>query len=213
MTLGKNILEVRVMQLKKKELQMNIQKTALEIFYKKGYLKTKMSDIAKEMDMSVGNIYTYFKNKEELFYTVVPEETILYFEEVILTAIKAYNDILVSQKESADFFTLIEKQMSLITGNYREVVIMLDKNEGTIYEGMKERLISKMTEDRILKGESYTRFKQISDQKSRLFYKIIGQGFLDMILMVLKEENLSDEEKYQLCMSLIIYQLKKSEAR
>ena len=199
------------MQLKKRELQMTIQKTALEMFYKEGYLKTKMSDIAKEMDMSVGNIYTYFKNKEELFYTVVPEETIFYFEEVILTTIKTYNDVLVNQKESEEFFELIEKQMALITGNYREVVIMLDKNEGTIYEGMKERLITEMTEDRVLKGKTYTRFQKKSDQDLRLFYKVIGHGFLDMILMALKEENLSDEEKYQLCMSLITYQLKKSE--
>ncbi|MDT2780688.1 TetR/AcrR family transcriptional regulator [Vagococcus fluvialis] len=199
------------MQLKKRELQMTIQKTALEMFYKEGYLKTKMSDIAKEMDMSVGNIYTYFKNKEELFYTVVPEETIFYFEEVILTTIKTYNDVLVNQKESEEFFELIEKQMALITGNYREVVIMLDKNEGTIYEGMKERLITEMTEDRVLKGKTYTRFQKMSDQDLRLFYKIIGHGFLDMILMALKEENLSDEEKYRLCMSLITYQLKKSE--
>ena len=199
------------MQLKKRELQMTIQKTALEMFYKEGYLKTKMSDIAKEMDMSVGNIYTYFKNKEELFYTVVPEETIFYFEEVILTTIKTYNDVLVNQKESEEFFELIEKQMALITGNYREVVIMLDKNEGTIYEGMKERLITEMTEDRVLKGKTYTRFQKKSDQDLRLFYKVIGHGFLDMILMALKEENLSDEEKYRLCMSLITYQLKKSE--
>ena len=198
------------MQLKKRELQMTIQKTALEMFYKEGYLKTKMSDIAKEMDMSVGNIYTYFKNKEELFYTVVLEETIFYFEEVILTTIKTYNDVLVNQKESEEFFELIEKQMALITGNYREVVIMLDKNEGTIYEGMKERLITEMTEDRVLKGKTYTRFQKMSDQDLRLFYKIIGHGFLDMILMALKEENLSDEEKYRLCMSLITYQLKKT---
>lgn len=199
------------MQLKKRELQMTIQKTALEMFYKEGYLKTKMSDIAKKMEMSVGNIYTYFKNKEELFYSVVPEETISYFEEVILSTIKTYNDVLVNQKKSEEFFELIEKQMVLITGNYREIVIMLDKNEGTIYEGIRERLITEMTEDRVLKGKTYTRFQKMSHQDLRLFYKIVGQGFLDMILMALKEEGLSDEEKYRLCMSLITYQLKKSE--
>ena len=200
------------MQLKKKDLQMTIQKTALEMFYREGYTKTKMSDIAKEMGMSVGNIYTYFKNKHELFYTVVPEETILYFEEVILTTIKVYNDVLVDQKNSEDFISLIEKQMTLLVGNYREVVIMLDKNEGTIYEGMKERLIAEMTEDRVIKGNTFTKFQLSSEEELRLFYKIIGYGFLDMILMALKEDNLSDEVKYELCMSLIAYQLKKSES-
>ncbi|MBP2966650.1 TetR/AcrR family transcriptional regulator, partial [Acinetobacter baumannii] len=122
------------MQLKKKDILMMIQKTALEMFYNQGYMKTKMSDIAKEMEMSVGNIYTYFKNKEELFYNVVPEETITYFEEVILIIISTYNDVLSNQKSSAEFASLIEKPLQLIVGNYREVVIMLDQNEGTIYE-------------------------------------------------------------------------------
>lgn len=209
--IGKRLQRIKEgnnVQSKKKDIQMGIQTTALEMFYSKGYHKTKMSDIAKEMEMSVGNIYTYFKNKHDLFYTVVPENTILYFEEVILTAIQAYNDFLVNQKESEEVFELIEKQLKLMTNNYREVVIMLEKNEGTIYEGTEDKLINIMVEDRIQKERHFQTVKSLSEDDLGRFYRIIGHGFLSMVLMVLKEE-LDLEEKYQLAMSLIVYELKK----
>ncbi len=200
------------MQQKKKDIQMSIQKTALAIFYQQGYPKTKMSDIAKEMNMSVGNIYTYFKNKEELFYTVVPKETIYYFEDVIAVTVQAYNDCLMNKKEPQEVIPLIAKQMILLLGNYREVVIMLDKNEGTIYEGMKDKLVKEMVDVRLGDRKTTLLDQDIRKENIPLFYKIVGSGFLDMVLMALKEEGISEEEKFELCMSLITYQLKKSQA-
>ncbi|MEG0285887.1 MULTISPECIES: TetR/AcrR family transcriptional regulator [Vagococcus] len=197
------------MQLKKKELQMTIQTTALEIFYQQGYTKTKMSDIAKEMGISVGNIYTYFKNKTDLFYTVLPEETVSYLEEAIYSTIRTYNDFLVEQKESEEVCNLIGSQMELISSRYREVVIMLDKNEGTRYEGLRDKIINEMTEDRLIKGRFFDETLKMTEYEISLFYRIIGHGFLEMILRALKENMCSEEERYQLCMSLIKYQLKK----
>ena len=197
------------MQLKKKELQMTIQTTALEIFYQQGYTKTKMSDIAKEMGISVGNIYTYFKNKTDLFYTVLPEETVSYLEEAIYSTIRTYNDFLVEQKESEEVCNLIGSQMELISSRYREVVIMLDKNEGTRYEGLRDKIINEMTEDRLIKGRFFDETLKMTEYEISLIYRIIGHGFLEMILRALKENMCSEEERYQLCMSLIKYQLKK----
>jgi len=47
----------------KKEM---IMKTALTLFAKKGFYVTTIADIAKEMGMSVGNMYNYFASKEML---------------------------------------------------------------------------------------------------------------------------------------------------
>ena len=43
-----------------------IMKTALTLFAKKGFYSTTIADIAKEMGMSVGNMYNYFSSKETL---------------------------------------------------------------------------------------------------------------------------------------------------
>lgn len=51
-----------------------IKKAAVNVFTKKGYKETKISDIAAESEISVGTIYSYFKSKKELFESLnLPE--------------------------------------------------------------------------------------------------------------------------------------------
>ena len=58
-------------QILKEEIKNRIYKAASKIFYKKGFLKTKMKDISEEAKIPVGLVYTYYKNKEELFDEIV----------------------------------------------------------------------------------------------------------------------------------------------
>ena len=51
----------------KEEAKKRIIEAALEVFCRKGFHATKMNDIAKELGISKGAIYTYFKNKDDLF--------------------------------------------------------------------------------------------------------------------------------------------------
>lgn len=51
----------------KEEAKKRIIETAFELFCKKGFKATKMDDIAHELGISKGAIYTYFKNKKDLF--------------------------------------------------------------------------------------------------------------------------------------------------
>ncbi len=44
---------------------------ALELFVKKGYSETKIGDIAKAADMSVGLMFHYFESKEQLYEELV----------------------------------------------------------------------------------------------------------------------------------------------
>ena len=44
---------------------------AIELFAKKGYLDTKIGDIAKAADISVGLMFHYFESKEKLFEEIV----------------------------------------------------------------------------------------------------------------------------------------------
>jgi|GEM_PF-1344664 len=49
--------------------QKNILQAATKRFADYGYRKTSMSEIAADADMSVGNLYRHFKNKETLLLT------------------------------------------------------------------------------------------------------------------------------------------------
>ncbi|WP_421909852.1 TetR/AcrR family transcriptional regulator [Methanolacinia petrolearia] len=51
----------------KEEARKRILEAAFGLFWKKGFWATKMDDIAHELGISKGAIYTYFKDKKDLF--------------------------------------------------------------------------------------------------------------------------------------------------
>lgn len=62
----------------------NILVAAGELFEKKGIGKTTMDEIAKVADYSKSTVYVYFKNKEEIFGTLVNKAGLELAEEVEL---------------------------------------------------------------------------------------------------------------------------------
>ena len=82
---------VKVNKEEKKEL---IMKTALNLFAKRGFYNTTIADIAKEMGMSVGNMYNYFPSKESL-----AKELLIYTSKKFGEEIKKINEMDVSSRE------------------------------------------------------------------------------------------------------------------
>ena len=59
------------MQVKKDQTRDRILKAARQVFLQKGYTDATIRDLAVKSDIGVGNLYNYFKNKNQIFYTVV----------------------------------------------------------------------------------------------------------------------------------------------
>lgn len=59
------------MQVLKEKTRETINKAALVLFREYGYQKVSMRQIAKASEMTVGNIYRYYLNKDELFETLL----------------------------------------------------------------------------------------------------------------------------------------------
>lgn len=55
------------------ERKQEIIDTAMRLFSEKGYEKTSISDIAKEMNVAQGLLYRYFPSKEALFDTAIEQ--------------------------------------------------------------------------------------------------------------------------------------------
>lgn len=51
--------------------KQEILETTLELFIRKGYAATKISDIAKSVGMSVGLLFHYFESKEKLYENLI----------------------------------------------------------------------------------------------------------------------------------------------
>ena len=51
-----------------------LKKSAYDVFSKKGYKATGISEIAKRARMAVGSFYNYYDSKEEIFVDVYVDE-------------------------------------------------------------------------------------------------------------------------------------------
>jgi AcrR family transcriptional regulator len=60
-------------QYKKDRIKERIDAAALQVFAQEGFQAAKINDISAQAGVSVGNIYRYYKNKDEIFYGVVSE--------------------------------------------------------------------------------------------------------------------------------------------
>ena len=74
MRLIERILAVKPQDEKSLETKRSrILRAAIKAFAEKGYLKATISEIAKQAGVADGTVYEYFKNKEELLFSI-PEE-------------------------------------------------------------------------------------------------------------------------------------------
>lgn len=84
----------------KEEKKNTIIENSLKLFSKNGFYNTTIPDIAKSMKMSVGNMYNYFKSKEEL-----AKYAIKYSTNVLAKELKTINQMDISSKEKIFIFT------------------------------------------------------------------------------------------------------------
>ncbi len=88
------------MATKKEEKKNVIIENTLKLFSKKGFYNTTIPDIAKSMKMSVGNMYNYFKSKEEL-----AKYAIKYSTNVLAVELRDINQMDISSRDKIYVFT------------------------------------------------------------------------------------------------------------
>ncbi len=82
------------MKSKKEEKKVAIIHSALNLFASKGFYSTTIPDIAKALNMSVGNMYNYFRSKD-----VLAKEIIQYISAYLGEKLKEINLMDISTKE------------------------------------------------------------------------------------------------------------------
>ena len=121
-------------QILKEEIKNRIYKAAAKIFYEKGFLKTKMKDISEEAKIPVGLVYTYYKNKEELF-------------DEIVNPIYYYLNLAIEKEEKEEgsalerFKATGEEYVLKLLNQHKSLVILMDKSQGTKHENAKQVFI------------------------------------------------------------------------
>ncbi|PIE52946.1 TetR family transcriptional regulator [Candidatus Fermentibacteria bacterium] len=113
-------------------------KAAEEVFYQKDYRSAKLADIACRANVPVGLIYSYFKNKAELFDAVVGSVYKSFFQ-----AMEA-EEALEEGNGLSRFEKVGNKYLYQLFENHNNFVILVDKSGGTSYENAKEEMIARL---------------------------------------------------------------------
>lgn len=195
-----------IIQAKKDEVKKEIESAALKVFFRKGFVDAKMSDIADEIQISVGNIYTYFKNKKELFYSVVPPSLVDYLKNVLVESIHIDNQTFFEETHNEKKSAIVQEQINLLTQYSKQIVIIFEKNKGTIYSDAKNELIDLMIETKkpYLKN-TYKRY-EIGTDENMILLNIIANNVIHMTLDLLKRDMSADSRK-RIFEALSLYRL------
>lgn len=145
------------MQRKKSDVKLKIKESAKELFFETKYVDVSMRDVAEKSEMTVGNIYRYYENKEILFDEIVKQ---CYDKTIKLIKISDFIQKFIKPKSKVNEKTLykntkfkkhlISTITNLLIENSVELYILLNNSEGSKYENMNE-LITKMINDTMLK--------------------------------------------------------------
>lgn len=88
--------------MEKKDKKEKILKAGMEIIGEKGYSAATIDEITEKAGVGKGTFYLYFKDKADLFYSIIEEE----FDNLIKETIKAVEEI-------DDFFEKIRKGIEM----------------------------------------------------------------------------------------------------
>ncbi|MEK5024324.1 TetR/AcrR family transcriptional regulator [Paenibacillus sp. FSL M7-1046] len=183
------------MQAKKDEVKKEIESAALKVFFRKGFADAKMNDIADEIHISVGNIYTYFKNKKDLFYSVVPPSLVDYLKNVLVESIRIDNQTFFNDANNDKKSAIVQEQMNLLTQYSMQIVIIFEKNKGTVYSNAKNELIDLMIETKKPYLKDHYKRYEIGTEENMILLNIIASNVINMILDLLKREMSADSRK------------------
>ncbi len=100
-------------------------------FLDKGYEKASLRKICSDAEVTTGAMYFFFKNKQDLFTSVVAEKA-----EHLLKLVKRQTDSEINGVGNSEEY---QRELNeYLCSNKDEVRILLDKSPGTAYENFRE---------------------------------------------------------------------------
>lgn len=136
---------VLYMQILKPELREEILRTAKELFFERGFSGTTMRMVADGVDVSVSNLYKYFKDKDDLLEAVVGEYARLF---------KTRMRLELDHDDADEFKQERWERMACglaraINADHKSFFILMNQSRGCAYDGYK-REISDLVRGRIM---------------------------------------------------------------
>jgi len=192
---------------KKAQRKESIMLTALKLFSKEGFYSTTIPDIARAMDMSVGNLYNYFKSKD-----LLAKEIIRYISRYLGEELRKINEEDISAREKIHkivtiYFETAQKKPEMIEYFLRVYLA----NREVFKEGCEGMIcVSDFVTEIMIFFEEGVRRGELRDQD---FFSAFGlfMGYLGGMVFLFGEEILPQSlDDYTKDVSFNIYQALKS---
>lgn len=164
------------MQYLKKEIRENILKAAVEEFKEHGFADASMRNIANNAEISLGNIYRYFANKEDLYFSVINP---------------FLNDIrLVIERdlvfEGQDMMQPSEVLVEFLV-NHSDELLIIRKGNSVHYESFIDFMVEAISKK--IREMLVNSFPEINVKiKNPDFYDAVAEGFLTSLFKVLSKD-------------------------
>jgi AcrR family transcriptional regulator len=143
-----------------------ILRAAERIFAKNGFHNSTVAEIAKESEFAIGTLYQFFKNKEELYYTMMIEKFDLLYN-TLLTEVgkntKCFEKlnclvgvVLAFIEQNVDFFKIFTWELNVLNSNMNHNLKdqLITKHfayskliSDVIKEGLQERVLKEGNAD------------------------------------------------------------------
>jgi len=168
-------------QILKLEIKEKILSAALGCFLEKGYRSASMQEIAGKAGIAAGNIYNYFKSKEEVFSTLIGP---------VLQEVKAIFGVRLSDLPMlslADGIGISGQKMDafirVYQKNRRVFVLLFEKSDSTKFETTKADVIESLSAAIIQAKNTFTE-KPATPQQETLI-RAFATAYISGIISIL----------------------------
>ncbi len=185
------------MQTKKTNIQDTILKVARKSFLEHGYRNTSMRTIAKEANVTLSNIYNYFKNKDEILEVIL--QPVLTDMEHMLSRYKDPYYITNNWVEINDVSEMDEfnDHVKFILTYRKEFDLLLHKCSGSKYENIKDYFIDRYTaSSRDYLQLMKEKYPQVNKEISDFFLHTTAAWWIQIVSEIVSH-HLNEEEIFQ----------------
>lgn len=161
-------------QVLKDEIREKILVAALDEFYERGYKLAAMRNIAANAQIPTGLIYSYYKNKADLFDAIL--RPVLYDWDRVLAA-GGENK---GKHQGTEIYGLSKAETECLLNLFdhrKEFIILIDKSSSTKYECEKERFVKDI--------EAHLLEHRDDNSADAVFIHIIANNFVDGLMQIM----------------------------
>lgn len=174
------------------EKRRRIIETATMEFAKKGYHDASISNIASKSGVSVGSIYKYFDNKQDLFLTIV-DHSISRMEKLLLGLAKEDEDVIIKVEKILREIISASREDGILIKLYNSMTAVNDKKLARQFAVEMESMTAEIYIEAIKEGQKSGEIRKDIDPRVAAF-------LIDDLFMTLQFSYAGDyyEERFKI---------------